>query len=261
MAPAPDRGKHSDMRSALLSPARADVRVLEADPDLAAPLPPDQVPIATRRVSAQAVALEAGPWEPSRAKGTCLGLLVLDGLISRTVRIAERSSTELLGSGDLLRPWQGQAEGGLVPAGVEWRVLERTRVAVLDERFIASAAPWPAITAELFGRAVQRSRWQSVFATISHMTRVEARLLYAFWHFADRWGRVTPHGVVIRLPLTHEAIGTLIGARRPTVTTALSALAERGVLTPVLRGEWLLTGEASARLDALRAEFERAAAA
>jgi CRP-like cAMP-binding protein len=148
----------------------------------------------------------------------------------------------------------------MLPCGVEWRVLERATVAILDERFSAAIAPWPGISGALVDRVVRRTHSQTIFSTISHMTRVDVRLLLAFWHFADRWGRVTPDGVVVRLPLTHEALGTLVGARRPSVTTALSALAAGGLLLPRLRGEWLLTRRASARLEALRDEAETTAA-
>jgi DNA-binding transcriptional ArsR family regulator len=84
------------------------------------------------------------------------------------------------------------------------------------------------------------------------MTRVDQRLLLLFWHFAERWGRVRPEGVVVQLPLTHETLGALIGARRPSVTSALSALAEQGLVEPVERGEWLLTESAHEWLEELR---------
>jgi hypothetical protein len=45
---------------------------------------------------------------------------------------------------------------------------------------------------------------------------------------ADRWGRVERDGsVVVPLPLTHRLLAGIVGSQRPTVTTALSRLAER----------------------------------
>jgi CRP/FNR family cyclic AMP-dependent transcriptional regulator len=181
---------------------------------------------------------------------------VLEGLMTRTLTIADRSSTEVIGAGDLLRPWQRDGEDGLVPTRVDFRVLERACVALLDGRFAAAIAPWPQIGAELTGRALRRARWQGVLMTLSHMTRVDQRLLLLFWHFAERWGRVRPDGVVVRLPLTHETLGALIGARRPSVTSALSALAGEGLLEPLDRGEWKLTEAAHARLEELRSADE-----
>ena len=59
------------------------------------------------------------------------------------------------------------------------------------------------------------------------LTRVERRLKALFWHLAERWGRVSGDGVIVPLALTHRILGQLVGARRPTVSTALSELAER----------------------------------
>ncbi|HEX8741948.1 MAG TPA: helix-turn-helix domain-containing protein [Thermoleophilaceae bacterium] len=241
-------------------PNANEVRVLEADPDLAGALAADQIPIATQRVCARTEVLAPGLWTPRFGGGRLLGLLVLEGMICRSVEMADRSSAELLGGGDLLRPWRDDAVATTVPSESEWRVLEPTTVAILGERFARAIAPWPELTAELLDRAIRRSRSQAAFAAISHMTRVDVRLLLAFWHFAERWGRVTPDGVVVRLPITHETLGTLIGARRPSVTTGLGVLADDGLVRPLLRGEWLLTHRAAARVDTLGARAASLAA-
>ena len=44
-----------------------------------------------------------------------LGLLVLDGLIIRRVGVAGRFGAELLGDGDLLRPWEREDAGATLP--------------------------------------------------------------------------------------------------------------------------------------------------
>jgi CRP/FNR family transcriptional regulator, cyclic AMP receptor protein len=59
---------------------------------------------------------------------------------------------------------------------------------------------------------------------------VEARLLVQFWQLAERWGHVDRDGIAVSSPLTHELLATLVGAARPSVTTALGRLAERGLL-------------------------------
>jgi hypothetical protein len=64
-----------------------------------------------------------------------------------------------------------------------------------------------------------------------------------FWHLAERWGRVSGDGVIVPLALTHRILGQLVGARRPTVSTALSELAEREELTRRPDGSWLLRGD------------------
>jgi CRP/FNR family cyclic AMP-dependent transcriptional regulator len=79
-------------------------------------------------------------------------------------------------------------------------------------------------------------------------THVDRRLLTLFWHLAERWGRVGTDGVVVPLALTHRMLGLLVGARRPTVS---SALRERDELVRGLDGSWLLRGEPPAPALAL----------
>jgi hypothetical protein len=51
---------------------------------------------------------------------------------------------------------------------------------------------------------------------------------------------VTSAGTVLPVTLTHETLGALVGARRPTVTLALGELAGRGAVVRQGRS-WLLT--------------------
>jgi hypothetical protein len=238
----------------------AQICVLEADPDLAAGLPPDQKPIAAQRACAREEVLveEALNLPGSRWDGA-IGLLVLDGILIRTVGIGDRTSTELLGAGDLLRPWQRDEAESMLHCEIDWRVLEPARAAVLDERFAAAIAPWPQIWSAILSRTMRRTRSQAVAMALSHMNRVDDRLLLVLWHFADRWGRVRPDGVVVRLPLTHETLAELVGARRPSVTSSLGSLARDGLVLPgESRGEWILTPAGRARLD--ESQNSRAAA-
>jgi CRP-like cAMP-binding protein len=46
---------------------------------------------------------------------------------------------------------------------------------------------------------------------------------------------------VLDLPLTHELIGRMVGARRPTVSLALAELAQAGTLVRRLDGAWVLS--------------------
>ena len=65
-------------------------------------------------------------------------------------------------------------------------------------------------------------------AAIAQLGRVDLRVLALLWHLADRWGTVTPDGVVLPLRLTHALLGRLVGAQRPTVTLALAQLGGAG---------------------------------
>jgi CRP/FNR family cyclic AMP-dependent transcriptional regulator len=116
-------------------------------------------------------------------------------------------------------------------------------VAVLDRRFAAEVTRYPEITASLFDRLSERSLRLATTQAISQLTRVDRRLKALFWHLAERWGRVSGDGVIVPLALTHRILGQLVGARRPTVSTALSELAEREELVRRPDGSWLLRGD------------------
>ena len=58
--------------------------------------------------------------------------------------------------------------------------------------------------------------------------------------------KVTPAGVHVELGLTHEQLGRLVGARRPSVTTALGALRAAGLLDRTGDGYVLLGDVAEA---------------
>ena len=72
---------------------------------------------------------------------------------------------------------------------------------------------------------------------------MDRRVLALFWHLAERWGRMTGDGVVVPLALPHRIIAQLVGARRPTVSTAIVRLGERGALERRGNGAWVLHGE------------------
>lgn len=59
------------------------------------------------------------------------------------------------------------------------------------------------------------------------------------WLLSESWGQVTPSGVRLPLALTHETLGALVGARRPSVTLAVSKLAQDGAIVHQDTG-WLL---------------------
>ena len=71
---------------------------------------------------------------------------------------------------------------------------------------------------------------------------MDDRLLVLLWAMAERWGRVAPQGVRLPLRLPHRTLATLVGARRPSVTTALSGLAREGLVERTQDG-WLLHGD------------------
>jgi hypothetical protein len=88
-------------------------------------------------------------------------------------------------------------------------------------------------------RAAQQAERLATQLVVCQLPRVDQRLLALLWLIAESWGRVTPTGTVVPVRLTHETLGALIGARRPTVTLALRELTERGAIVRQ-SGGWLL---------------------
>jgi CRP/FNR family cyclic AMP-dependent transcriptional regulator len=222
------------------------VSVFAADPDLLTGIDPGAARVLRDRAIADSVLLEEGPWTPPAEQELgpgSIGLLVVDGLLSRTVRFDGLESPELVGAGDLLRPWEDDASAGSLEFETDWRVLDRATVALLDERFARELCRVPGVMPRLLGRAIERCRWLSFQLAIAHVRRAEARVVMLFWHLADRWGRVTPRGIVVPLRLTHATVARLVCMRRPTVSATLTRLARTGELERNEDGTWTLNGE------------------
>ena len=231
------------------------VRVLEEDPDLGAGLDDARAEAARRLTVAPVEVLEVGTWHPrytTEEDDELLRLLVLGGLLARTVRIAETTFTELVGPEDILRPWQAEAIDSPFAHVVEWSVHAPTRLAVLDRRFAAVAGRSPELMVAIVARLMRRTRSLVLHIATSHISRVDVRILVILWHFADRWGRVRREGVFVPVALTHEMLANVVGARRPSVTSALSRLRSRRLVSQ-RRDGWLLFGEPPQDLRRLQA--------
>ncbi len=186
---------------------------------------------AGRDLSVRVERLDVGPWRPGAdeygASGG-IGLLIVEGFMVRRMQLAHRAAGEVLGPGDLLRPWQDDGEHTVYPFSAGWRVVKPMSIAVLDRGITIRLAPYPEITAALVGRAMARSRRACGQLVLAQFGTVRNRLLLALWHMADEWGRVRLEGPVLPICFTHEMLGLIIGARRPAVTTALRELAAQG---------------------------------
>lgn len=221
------------------------VAVLEADPELGKDLEGTAFEYARRDALAPLMTLDAGAWdaepdipdEPGH-----LGLLVTEGLLTRSETIGELRYAEFLGAGDILRPWVPGAHEW-ARAQTSWRVINPARIAVLDHDFALRIRRWPEISAALINRAIMRSRSLGVTLAIHRAVRIQDRVQLMLWHLANRWGHVTPDGTVLPIPLTHDALAELVGARRSPVTVALGDLRSRGLVERGPGRSWLLRGD------------------
>jgi CRP-like cAMP-binding protein len=149
-----------------------------------------------------------------------------------------------------VRPWQLADEASLLRAQVRWSVLCDARVAVLDRRLAQQLTSFPEVMSLLMERMGGRSQRLAIAQAIAQLNRVDQRLLTLFWHLAERWGRMTPDGIAVPLTLSHRLLGQLVGARRPTVSTALGELAAQGKVLRRTDGSWLLPGTPPGEPDA-----------
>jgi CRP-like cAMP-binding protein len=236
------------------TPRPLDLRaasLFDIDPELGELLDERQLTEARSRAIVPVADLAPGPWSPAgleRARGRPFALMVVDGLVLRELLLAGSTATELLGPGDIVD--HVAPDETLLPTEARWSAPESGRVAILDDRLLAIMRTWPGVGRILLDRAARREIRLSTHRAIAQLPRVDQRLLAFFGHLAERWGRVASIGVVIPLQLTHETLGRLIGARRPTVSLALKELHNDNMLERRDDGAWVLHYEALERLGA-----------
>jgi hypothetical protein len=221
------------------------ISIVDADPDLGDLLSPGDLERARREALTRVSRLSPGAWDAADAHEPAehhRGFLIVDGLLSRTVNVLGKHCVELVGHGDVMRPWSWDETGSHVRAEVGWQVMEETQLAVLDHAFVLRIVPWPQLGLELFNRGTRRAHHLAVALAIAHHQRIGDRLLLSLWHLAERWGRVTPEGIVVPLPLGHQRLADLVGAHRPSVTSALGELTRAGAISRRDDGVWVLHG-------------------
>lgn len=214
----------------------ARVRLLAVDPDLGSLLTAEEFAEAAN-LAIPVVTVDHDDGLGGLNEAGVFGALVLEGLVLRQLRVADQLGMRLLGPGDIL-PLNGLPAPMLV-AESTFRATSGTRLAILGREVLFAARQWPSLVAGLQLRAAQQADRLNAQLVICQLPRVDQRLLALLWLLAESWGRVTPCGTALPLKLTHEALGALIGARRPTVTLALRELAERGAVIRQDHG-WLL---------------------
>jgi CRP/FNR family transcriptional regulator, cyclic AMP receptor protein len=227
--------------------ARGHISLVDADPELFENLDGGAFEQARRVAVAEVRTLKPGLCDLALDSSSRppFGLLILDGVLMRQVEIAGGSCGELVGPGDVLRPWLDCGDSSTLPTRAVWRALVQSSVAVLDDDFTHAVRLWPQVPAALMDRLLMRTRWLEFQLTICRRKPVAERLHVMLWQFAYRWGTVTPDGVALPVPLTHQLLADVVGAERPTVTSALGSLQKDGLIQRIFGGgpRWLLVGE------------------
>jgi hypothetical protein len=230
------------------------IALIDVDPQLGAELDSDVREAARRSLIAVTSEVPSGAWEEPPAgygPGNAYGVLVVAGFMLRTVTIGERTTAQLFGPGDIMQSWPGEDLPSPVTVEVTWAALSPAVLARLDDRLISIAARWPSVLRRLAWRVSSVAGRVSLQVAIARVPRLEERLLLLFWGLAERWGAMTPNGMLLPIGLTHESIAAMTAASRPPVSGALSHLSREGLLCRVPQG-WLLTKPGERRLqDAL----------
>jgi CRP/FNR family transcriptional regulator, cyclic AMP receptor protein len=228
------------------------VRVLEEDPDLGAGIERTEWQAAVAMAVAPEFGFERGPWRffpPPEPGG--FGGLILEGMILIRIDAGTRSHIEMLGQGDVISPWVGTGTDLSAPSVVTASVVSPARVALLDRRFALRTARWPEIHAGLIARCIERSRRLSLQSAINALPRIEERVEVTLWSLAYRFGRVTPDGIVVELPISHSQLADIVAAQRPSVSTAVVRLEDHGRIVRTARRTLLLRGEPPEMLSSL----------
>ena len=222
------------------APDLATVCLVDADADLARAVPDADRALARRALNLRELAFD--PEEPVRVPDDDgFALVVVSGVVWRETTVADATAPQLLDPGAIVL--REPAAASMLTAKSTVLALTETRAAVLDQRFLLAAARWPQLAEAIFERVAEQQRETAMLAAIAHLPRVEERVEFLLWHLAERWGRVCPDGVHVDLRLTHAALGRFVGARRPTVSLALTQLKERGLVERGPRGTWILLGD------------------
>lgn len=214
------------------------IPLLEAEPELARFMSAEEqeaaakVSVPVARIARGAVDI-AGLLDEAQAFGGFL----LEGMLFSHHRVGEQTALRLLGPGDVIAlpgEWglTVQREPALTAAAP-------TTIALFGDELLLAARRWPRMVAGLHVRIADQLQRVATQLTICQLPRVDQRLLAIMWLLAEYWGHVTSAGTRLPLSLTHDALGALVGARRPTVTLALGQLVERGAIVRQERG-WLL---------------------
>jgi CRP/FNR family cyclic AMP-dependent transcriptional regulator len=220
--------------------------LLALDPDLGALLSRERRHTAFVELRAHVAELERQDWDP---RALCaptaagVGLLILRGAVVREIELRDGPSAELLGPGDVIRTWGADAPPALLESTPRWSTVAPTSVAILDRRAGMTLWQYPEVMSVVLDRVNARAERLAVTQAISQLTGVDTRIEALLRHLAERWGHVTADGVILRVALSHRLIGSLVGARRQTVSIALAHLAAEERVVRRTDGAWRLAHE------------------
>jgi CRP-like cAMP-binding protein len=220
------------------SEPRIRARLREVDPDFLRFVDEDERERAGD-VPIPAIEADEGPFDPYRLlsedDGSCG--VVIGGMVNRLLQLGGQVALRVMGPGAVIPVLDAPSSD--VIASSQWVATGKVRLAVVGRQFMRAAARWPDLQRNLIARFAEQNEQLATQLALCQLPRVEDRLLGMLWLLAESWGKVTSAGTLLPLHFTHEALGAMVGARRPTVTLALGELADSGAVIQ-RDGGWLL---------------------
>jgi CRP/FNR family cyclic AMP-dependent transcriptional regulator len=164
---------------------------------------------------------------------TPFAVLVVGGAIGLRTCAGDGRTLEILTHGCVTRPDEDNPTSFVRSTMV---AIVPSRLALVDDR----VCRWPPVVSEIISRLCQRARSAHAQKAMDSQLGLERRLLFCLWHLAERFGRRRSDGIDLPIPLTHELIAEVMGAARPSVTSALARLTAEGVVTRTPDRGWRL---------------------
>lgn len=211
---------------------------MEAAPDLIRFLSPDELSF-IEHLSVPVVHTSEGslPLTQLLDWRAAFAAIVVDGVVLHRLAIGGEPGLRILAPGDVVFP---VPDGGGPTFGRSmYSARSSARLALLGGDFLNAVRHAPRLLVGLQSVTAEQLDRLSTQLVICQLPRVSDRVLAMLWLLADSFGRVTTAGTRLPLSLTHEVLGALVGARRPTVTLAIGELTKRGAVIHQDRG-WLL---------------------
>ena len=169
------------------------------------------------------------------------GLLIIDGLFAIDTRVADRTSTELLGAGDLLQPPDADQDE-MVDCETVWRALRRPGWPCSTPSSPSACARGRRSCRRCSAAPSGASAELDVLRAISCQPRLEVRLVLLLWHLAGRWGRVEPTGLPALAAADPSPARPARGRRAAVDLARPAAGSPRPGSSPARAGDWHLHG-------------------
>lgn len=232
-------GWHQDDVRRADTPLRG-IGLLRVWPDLAERVDPEDRGAVERALVVPGLRATAGDLSAALHGADAFDFVLVEGMVLKETTLASVSPLELLTPGDILAPPVGASRQPELRAVSRYSALSDVSIAVLGTRFARVAARWPQVSLFLHGQIAEQVHRASMHLAMLHLSRAEDRILALFSQLGERCGRVTPDGILIGVPLSHELVGRLTACRRPTASIALQHLHDQGLLIRLANGSWRL---------------------